>query len=338
MTVQKFVQFIRAGDWWIYKLAPILASGMATASVMGLSLFTLWPALLLILAVITLVAVFASLINDYCDMGEDLIAGKPNQMVGRTRQQVVTSFAFCITIGILITAVLPRSPSLFCLYLASWIVFAVYSMPPIRLKNRGWLGVVAIALGECLFPHLIAALLIKHEAGLILPKLWLMVLGVWSVMVGLRSILWHQLKDSENDLSAGLHTAATSTKKQRVLFIGKAFVFPVECSAFAVMLWMINQPIIWILLLVYLATEILRATCWQQGAVIVEPRPNDRLLMLEYYDSFYPLALIIAGAIADPRSLAILGLFYMCYGKRLRWWWMDITGMIRTLGHRLIGS
>lgn len=64
MTVQKFVQFIRAGDWWIYKLAPILASGMATASVMGLSLFTLWPALLLILAAITLVAVFASLIRD----------------------------------------------------------------------------------------------------------------------------------------------------------------------------------------------------------------------------------------------------------------------------------
>lgn len=327
--LQRLAILVRAGDWWIYKVSPIVATGVATSIVLGKSPVSMIATLALLLASISLVAVFASLINDICDIDEDRIAGKPNQMQGKTHLQITVFIAICLVAGALAISQFRQSRVAQFIYLSNWMVFAMYSIPPVRLKHRGLLGVIAMGLGECMLPHLFAVLIICQRAEKVIPIHWLLIVAIWTFAAGLRSILWHQLRDLDNDRLAGVRTLASTVSTQHLLIAGQWIIFPVEITSFAVILWLLHKPTLWILLALYFLTDFLRWKLWHTPVVIVSPSKQDRLLMFEYYDFFYMFGLTLAATRLDAHNIFLLTIVFLFYGRRLAWWFHDIYAMLR---------
>ncbi|MHC5935619.1 UbiA family prenyltransferase [Nostoc sp.] len=329
VQAQKLVTLIRAKDWWVCKLGPILGTAYGTATILNMSLFSFVSSFIFLLIALILDASFASIINNICDQEEDHLSGKVNYMVGRSSLFMALILTASILPGIVVSVLLSQTPLILGVYVSNWLVFAIYSIPPIRLKQRGFWGVLAIALGESFLPHLFAALLIVTNAHKVLPVIWLILIGVWSFATGLRSILWHQMDDLENDLRAGINTFAVSRSPQTLQRLGKWIVFPTEITALMGMLFLFHNTLVWILLLIYLITEYLRHYFWKMEIIIVAPSSDNRLALFEYYEIFYPLGSIYLAISKDPINLIFLGIYAIFYSNRLWWWLRDIYSLLR---------
>ncbi len=325
---------IRAHDWWTYKVAMILATGYATAIELAVSPARLWSTWLFLVAALVLVAMFASLINDLCDLHEDRIAGKRNQLEGLSRGRVAALFLACLGPGGVLLGTLWKFPAQFAIYLANWVIFALYSVPPMRLKSRAGWGILAIALGESLLPNLLAVLVVGAGAARPVPSLWIALVGIWSFLVGLRSILWHQLRDHDSDREAGVVTFAVQAAPQRVRRLVRWVLFPLECAALLGLLICLGHPAPWIGLAICLFTDLLRNRLSGQPIVVVDPRPHDRLVLFEYYDMFFPLA-CLAAAIAQDGWNAVLWLVVATSTPRAGWWCREAWMLFRRLLGRL---
>ena len=333
----RLAMVVRANDWWAYKIAIILATGYATADVLGVSPVSLWQTFLFLLLSLVPLAAFASLINDLSDIAEDRIAGKRNHLDGMSRLRVLGLFAASLIPGIAIAASLRQTPGLVVIYAANWLIFALYSVPPVRLKSRALLGIIAIALGESFLPHLFALFLTAAAVTREAPPLWTALVVVWSFTVGMRSILWHQLRDHDSDREAGVVTFAVKATPRRVVWLGKQVLFPLEIAAFLGMLCILDLSVAWVLLAVYALTEFLRHWLWKIPVVAVKPAKGDRLVMFEFYDLFYPIACIAGSLHQDPAN-GILLAFVAFSTKRLGWWCRDVSLMgvevARRIWHR----
>ncbi len=329
IQAQELVPLIRAKDWWVCKLGPILGTAYATATILDVSLFSLWSSFIFLLIALILDASFASIINNICDIEEDHISGKVNYMIGRSSLFIALILTASILTGIVVSVLLIQTPLILGIYVSNWLVFAIYSIPPIRLKQRGFWGVLAIALGESFLPHLFAALLIVNNTNKTLPVIWLILVGVWSFATGLRSILWHQMDDLKNDLRAEINTFAVDSSPQTLQILGKWIVFPIEITALMGILFFFHNTLVWILLLIYLITEYLRHYFWKMEIIIVAPSSDNRLALFEYYEIFYPLGAIYLAISKDPINLIFLGVYTIFYSNRLWWWLRDIYALLR---------
>lgn len=95
----------------------------------------------------------------------------------------------------------------------SVLIAALYSLPPVRLKERGVLGPLAAALAQRTLP---AAIIFEG-------------LGAWDVvavgftalstLIGLCWIIVHQLQDRKNDRRSGVRTLATAEDPQTLVAV-----------------------------------------------------------------------------------------------------------------------
>jgi len=307
----------RAGEWWEYKLVPIYAMFYATALVAGLPLHTLWPAALLLLIAVGAGAVYVSVLNDVADLQEDLAAGKPNRVAGRSRAFVALLLAVPIAVGLLVAWNWRADPLRLLPYLAAWIAFTLYSLPPVRLKARGVAGVLADAAGAHLFPTLVAVVIVLRFGGVEPNPIWLAATSLWAFAYGLRGILWHQLLDAEADRAAAVDTFVQRCGRDRAVALARFVIFPVELCAFSVVF---SQMPSWLPLLFlgfYLLLVRKKLHVFQMQAVIVEPRPRYLIILHEYYDLFLPLSLLLACAWRWPLDLAALFIHFLLFPRRL---------------------
>lgn len=286
----------RASEWWEFKLSPALATAYATALLLKTSIVSLWPQLLLLLVALTACATYVSVVNDLTDFKDDLASGKPNRLVGRSRVFVLAVLACCILPGGAVAIYWRDDLVLLSLYLASWVAFTLYSLPPSRLKGRGVFGLLADASGAHLFPTLLSVCLVYRWRGAPLDPVWLAAVAVWSLGCGLRGILWHELKDIDNDEKIGLGTFVRRHKIARVRWLGNFVVFPAELCALALMLWRMDSLAALALLCVYALLELSRAKLLGVSLVAVVPKPRARILMQEYYEALFPLAVVLASS------------------------------------------
>jgi hypothetical protein len=201
-------------------------------------------------------------------------------------------------------------------YLAAWLCFAAYSLPPLRLKCRGLPGLLADAAGSSLFPSLVALILAFRAAGTPLDPVWIGAAAIWALAFGIRGILWHQLLDAENDRRAGVGTFAVRHRAGAVIALGKYLVFPAELAALAILLWRLESPAPLLALAAYSALVARRVPIFRMRATIVEPGPRHMILLQEYYDLFLPLGLLAASAVRHPADLLVLAAHLLLFPRR----------------------
>ena len=307
---------MRAAEWWEFKFSPIFATAYATAFLLKLSIISLRPLLLLLLVAMTACAAYVSVINDATDFKDDEASGKTNRLVGKSRAFITTLLAGCILSGSAVTVYWRGEPTLVSLYLASWVVFTLYSLPPVRLKKRGVFGLLADASGAHLFPTLLAVALVYSRHVGPVDKLWFASVAVWSLGFGVRGILWHQLSDLHNDEKIGLGTFARRHKIALLRGLGNFIIFPVEVAAFCFMLWQAGSRLAIALLGYYALLAFLRKRIWAVNLVVVVPQARAYIAMQEYYEVFFPLAFLLSSSGRYPLDALIIAPHLLLFPRR----------------------
>lgn len=327
-----FAGLVRAREWWDSKLPFALGVAYALAWRLRLPLHELWLPLVLLTASGITCAVYASVFNDLLDQKEDRLAGKTTGMMALSRcgkgSVLTATGAAMIAVGCLLF----RFPSAFLCFLAISINYTIYSLPPVRLKARGAWGVLSIAVGEHLLAALLAAALVTSATATTPPVPWLIAVAVWSVALGLRSILWHQLCDYQNDRASHTHTLGAKYAPAFLRRLGERYVFPLEVGAFGMLLWLSEARTAWALLAFYLVLEWLRYRYMALNIIIVTPQPDFRFAMLEYYQLFFPIAFLIDLTCREPEAARLMALQLLLFPAPV---WLFISHVAHLLRCRV---
>jgi 1,4-dihydroxy-2-naphthoate octaprenyltransferase len=307
------IDLTRADEWWNYKLVPILSTFYATALVLRVPMISMWSSALSLLLAIVTAAIFASAINELTDRGDDAAAGKRNRAADRPRS-VAALFAAAVGAGLTFAWLWRRDTPLLACYLATLLAFALYSTPPFRLKKRGLPGVLCVAAGEQLFPALAAVFIACRGAQRAASGAWVASVAVWALAFGLRGIVWHQLRDVENDRAAGVRTFV-SRQPRAASAIATFAVFPVELGALAAMLRQIGGAWPAAFLVLYTLYAIRSVRRRQVTPVIVAPKPRSFIVLQDFYTDLFPIALLIAASIRERRDLAILAAHLLLFPR-----------------------
>jgi hypothetical protein len=303
----------RASEWWVDKFSPILAIFYATASLVGQPLLPLLGHLVVLLPSLLVGAVYVSVLNDWTDLRDDAAAGKTNRLAGRSPRFIGVVLGLCVLFGCGFGYYFWRlSPLSALLYLGAWVVYSLYSLPPVRLKVRGLAGVLADACGAHVFPQLLTVSLVGQWMGQAVPTLWWLAVGTWVLACGVHNILWHQLSDAEADAQAQVDTFVLRQGVRRARHLGLWVVFPVEVLAFGGMLlsnyngWALG------LLGLYAGLEWCRLHVYGHRPQVLAL--DSRIVLSDYYKFFYPLAFLIAQSLRYPSDGVVLGLHLLLFG------------------------
>lgn len=311
--------FTRSYDWWEPKITLIISMG-----ILAIYLYSTIPpadGLLFLLPIIcfTIVgAVYVSLINDLTDLEEDLRAGKENRLQ-RYSSNIRTGLVSASVIGIIVFIYLFLSyPIGLGFLIGSWIVFTLYSFPPVRLKARGGWGVLADSLGAHVFPAMGIFAIVSDFLIQSVDWYALTFIGLWSLFYGFRGILGHQYVDRKHDEMVGLHTFAIQFSIHKMKRI-ELPLFLVELFLLIGMLLYFQIYLLLVLLGIYfLYILILKLRVGIQYILVLHPeRPNWNILMATYYQVFLPAGLIYLLAISYTWVYLLLPLFLVLFPKEI---------------------
>lgn len=264
-------------------------------------------------------------INDFYDKEKDLKVGKVNFS---SKHSLKTS------IGILIL--------LKCVLWFNWILlsgnaivgvligfqimlFYLYAIPKIRLKEHPILGVVTDATYALFVPFSIIYLTVfKEDFNLSLYLLG----GAWTFIVGIRGILQHQVEDEVNDLQSETTSTVTHFGLRSVLIVNKIILPIVEFILLSVFLYLTN-PAIGIFYYCYLVYISIRQQLYKQ--IKNKPYIKPRLNILSYYfEEFYnkwliASVLIVLSVTVSCTYLIFLMLFAILFFNILKSFEIDFN-------------
>jgi hypothetical protein len=299
----------RSQDWWGNKLPPLLAIGYATALQGGVPLLEIAPKLLISLGAIIIGAVYVSLINDITDIEVDLASGKKNKMANLSPKIRWVIPILCILAGLGFIYTIADDQLSVILYTLPWISFSLYSLHPFRLKTRGLWGVFADACGAHLFISLFIVTSVSYYINQQIDWIWFCAIGIWALMYGLRGILWHQFTDRENDIEAKVTTFAS--KVDPLNFYKKTLlIMAFELAALLVIMQRIAGLFTLLFTFLYILHTVYRLTQRNQKIVIVLAPENQpyQMLMMDYYQFFLPISLLLTGAFIHSTDFLLLAL------------------------------
>jgi 4-hydroxybenzoate polyprenyltransferase len=307
MTVKTILNSFRTNEWWGNKIPGVLGIGYATSIKNDGLLMQLSPSILFVFVSIVVGAIYVSTINDLTDIDEDQRSGKLNRM-----SKIPSPFRWYIPIisaliGIFfIFCFLPDTLSAI-LYLLPWLSFSLYSVRPVRLKQRGFWGVIADASGAHVFVSLLMVSYVTYVSGELLDVLWFCSIGLWSLFFGMRGILWHQFADRENDIKVKSTTFATGTTPEDFR-ISEKILFIIELAAFTLILINLSILTLYIFVLCYcvLAFTRYRILGHRPVVILTTERSTSQILMLDLYQVFFPIGLLIHICIQQPEAWIIL--------------------------------
>ncbi len=162
-----------------------------------------------------LISIFATsygyLINDLADRKLDRLHGKPNTFEKDTAIKSA-SIVISFLIGTLLLSFPFLSNIFFLVLILLWILLAtIYSLPPLRLKEKGMSGLVAAAIAQRLLPIWLAFAAFHYTAPAVIT-----IFSIYVLLRGLTSDLNHQLEDFANDVRTSTNTAVVTTSKSKI--------------------------------------------------------------------------------------------------------------------------
>lgn len=307
------LRIVRAEQWWSYKLAPILAVFYASLLREGAAIAAVAVDAAILLFALVAGAAWVSLSNDLADRDDDRAAAKPNRLEGKSPVTIAVLLALPLAGGATVAWLWREDPLLLLAYGAAWLAFALYSLPPFRLKAHGIPGVIADAAGSQALPSLVAALAASHALGRAPDLLWCLVVTLWAGAWGVRGIVWHQLLDRAADEASATGTFVRRHGVRRARALVRLVTFPVELAALLALLWMIPGRASMFALALYALLTVARMERFQLRAALADPVERYLLLLGDFYAVFWPLALLAAASATHPQDLLVLAVHLLLF-------------------------
>jgi len=123
-----------------FKLAPVLRHNLRDRVPLKTFDYLFVAMLLLVLVALAACAAYVSVINDVTDFDDDMASGKANRLVGKSSAFVATVLASCIIPGNRCGVLFAPRATVDLALPGVLAAFTLYSLSPIRLKNRGGWG------------------------------------------------------------------------------------------------------------------------------------------------------------------------------------------------------
>jgi 4-hydroxybenzoate polyprenyltransferase len=304
---------VRARAWWFNKVP--LSVTLVLLLLDGTAL-TVPAVLTVVLVVLTVCAVgnYGYALNELYDVEEDARAKRSNAVSALGRRRVtliIVTSAFAAEL--LATAAAGASGAV--LTFIELLLPLVYSVPPLRLKERKWLGVAADALAAHVYPAAIALLTVSHLEVLRVPTLLSAGVLTWSAAVGIRGILSHQLHTAGRDRQGGLttvvHDFGSLPLERFIVFV----LLPIEAAGFiGAVVVRGGGPILWGFGTLYLAAEAFRTL--RGDFVVTALRPEGQRYLPFVEESFYKAW----GPIVFALDAARVDLAYLLFIPLYVWW------------------
>jgi len=232
----------RVKDWWWSKAALLMGMIYLFAAWYRISLPAFIPLSILSLVTICGFASMGYLFNDLFDIEKDAAAGKSNFLAGKPVLFVLLLFLLSAVLVLGPWWWLPSDNFSYTLIGGQIILFLVYSVPPLRLKERGIAGIITDALYAHGLPPVLAAYTFALAAQHPFHISEIGLLFIWQITSGTRNILLHQFDDLEADKVSGSKNfvAGMEPFKFRVLLRGLVIAEVLLSLAFFGMLVAIN--------------------------------------------------------------------------------------------------
>ncbi|MES2690356.1 MAG: hypothetical protein V4658_08135 [Bacteroidota bacterium] len=164
--------------------------------------------------------------NDLMDVSTDHKAGKFNSTQVMNKGVIILLILFLWLAGyLLVDRVLSGLRVFFVLQL---LLLVLYSLPAIRLKEKGLLGLVTDACYAHVMPVIMLLFLVNDF--IVLQPAFAINLVVLTFCIGMRDILIHQVHDLANDKRSGVQTFAVGNQhvvKKLVLLFEVFIVFSI---------------------------------------------------------------------------------------------------------------
>jgi hypothetical protein len=297
---------IRFDNWWYSKIPPLLAIAYLQVLFVHVRLGTLATLLPCALFSIACVAAYGHVVNDAFDVEPDRRAGKPNAMAhfsARARAAIAGGLdGAALAPGF----VAPYAWPSLTLLVVNLVLPTVYSMPRIRVKERGALALLCDAGGSDLVPTFFLLTVFAPVAWTGGREIAFAAIAVaWAGALGLKGIVHHQLADRRNDLASSTVTWATEhdpARLQRWLArYNLAVEFPLSLALAIVVATVC--PLAAAALTVYVSIESLKYLLGFQFALGAEPRTIRASIPFAdegYYVLWLPLAAATQLAVAHP--------------------------------------
>jgi hypothetical protein len=165
---------------------------------------------------ICMVAAYGHVINDACDVKADLSAGKRNSMADVRFSRRVFLCAGLVLAGFAPTLVADYSATVLVLLALNYLWPTIYSLPGIRLKERGVAGMACDVLGSHVTPTLIVLSIFAMTSSAQPNSLFPVIMVTWAAVLGIKGILHHQIVDRGNDIRSGTVTFVTEARPDRL--------------------------------------------------------------------------------------------------------------------------
>lgn len=229
-----FTTKLRLSNPWRYKVPFLIAVPYFVFLLAPRPVTTALQAIPLSISIILGVAGIGYLSNDLGDKKKDALIQKPNSTANLNFFSLLVLFAVFFLLAVLPWLYLPCNYLSVCLLFTQFILFFSYAMPPFRLKERGFLGVMADSLYAHTNPALLAAYTFYLLNAQYIPgfTIFLILLCTWQFTLGIRNIMLHQVADLENDRQADTATFATIKGKHRTGKLIADLILPLEVILF----------------------------------------------------------------------------------------------------------
>lgn len=232
--MQYILKALRIREWWNYKIQFLF--GLAYL-IIGLDKIPFEHALAVIPVLLVwafAVFGFGFFLNDVYDIKQDLIAGKLNFSNKFSKRSKAIIIAVLITLAIAPWLFIPFNYLAFSLVIIHLVLAIAYSMPPIRFKEKTWIGIVIGASIETFIPFLIVLFSLSPSVtfkGLFSFNVYILI-SFWCMLFGIRNILLHQIQDHENDTLSGVNSFAVIYGPQRSFLLLNFIIAPFEIICF----------------------------------------------------------------------------------------------------------
>lgn len=310
---------VRPRAWWFNKVPLTVTLVLLLVDGRPFSLRAL-AALVLVALAVCAVGNYGYALNDLFDVDEDARLGRVNAAASAGGRRMWGIIGASAAGAAAFAGAAAGAPGAVLTLLALCLPFA-YSVPPLRVKERTWLGVCADALAAHVFPAVLALLAVVHLTLRPVTVALAVCVTLWSVAAGLRGILSHQLYTAEQDRSAGLRTVVHVFGNARVERFIIAALLPLEAGAFGGALAACSTgPVVWIFVASYLIYEVFKTA--NAGFRVTAFRREGQRYVPFVEESFYkawgPIVLALDAARADLVYLVLIPVYAVLFRPHLR--------------------
>ncbi len=314
-----FAKKLRLSNPWKFKAPVLMAVPYLVFLMSGDTGHQAFLAVLASVTIIVGVAGLGYLSNDLGDREKDAAIQKENATTGLAWSNIVLLFLLFLALAIAPWLYLPFTLQSLYLLLLQFFLFYAYAFKPLRLKERNFLGVIADASYAHLVPALLAAYTFYTFTGRHMSQdvLLLSVLCSWQVLLGIRNICFHQLKDYENDITSGTRTFVTSYGLQKTTALITRIILPLELLGFLAFVALVSFafPLLAALITAYWLYKFFS----ERKAI---PQFNYRDYAYKFLDDLYiqwlPLAILLLLCFRSLQFLPVLMLHSLLFRSELK--------------------